>query len=56
MNAIGRISHSSGMTGLTDPGNTTDNPMAGNEKSNSWHLYWQTNYIDDPSGNNAWVA
>lgn len=56
MNAIGRISHSSGMTGLTDPGNTTDNPMAGNEKSNSWHLYWQTNYTDDPSGNNAWVA
>ena len=56
MNAIGRISHSSGMTGLTDPGNTTDNPMAGNEKSNSWHLYWQTNYIDDPSSNNAWVA
>lgn len=56
MNAIGRISHSSGMTGLTDPGNTTDNPMEGNSTSTSWHLYWQTNYTDDPSRDNAWVA
>lgn len=56
MNAIGRISHSSGMTSLTDPGNNTDNPMEGGTKSNSWHLYWQTNYSDDPSSSNAWVA
>lgn len=56
MNAIGRISHSSGMTYLGDPGNTTDNPMEGNIKSTSWHLYWQTNYIDNPGGSNAWVA
>lgn len=56
MNAIGRISHSSGMTALSDPGNTTDNPMEGGAKSGSWHLYWQTNYADDPSGSNAWVA
>ena len=56
MNAIGRISHSSGMTALADPGNTTDNPMEGGSKSTSWHLYWQTNYTDDPSGSNAWVA
>lgn len=56
MNAIGRISHSSGMTELRDPGNTTDNPMEGGSKSTSWHLYWQTNYTDDPSGSNAWVA
>ena len=56
MNAIGRISHSSGMTNLSDPGNTIDNPMEGNTKSTSWHLYWQTNYSDDPSGSNAWVA
>lgn len=56
MNAIGRISHSSGMTALSDPGNTIDNPMEGGSKSTSWHLYWQTNYIDDPSGSNAWVA
>lgn len=56
MNAIGRISHSSGMTALADPGNTTDNPMEGGFKSTSWHLYWQTNYTDDPSGSNAWVA
>lgn len=56
MNAIGRISHSSGMTTLADPGNTTDNPMEGGSKSTSWHLYWQTNYTDDPSGSNAWVA
>lgn len=56
MNAIGRISHSSGMTSLSDPGNTTDNPMEGGAKSGSWHLYWQTNYTDDPSGSNAWVA
>lgn len=56
MNAIGRISHSSGMTYLADPGNTTDNPMEGSSKSTSWHLYWQTNYTDDPSGSSAWVA
>lgn len=56
MNAIGRISHSSGMTDLGDPGNTTDNPMEGNIKSTSWHLYWQTNYTDNPGGSNAWVA
>lgn len=56
MNAIGRISHSSGMTALANPGNTTDNPMEGGSKSTSWHLYWQTNYTDDPSGSNAWVA
>ena len=56
MNAIGRISHSSGMTNLSDPGNTIDNPMEGGSKSTSWHLYWQTNYSDDPSGSNAWVA
>ena len=56
MNAIGRISHSSGMTSLGDPGNTIDNPMEGSSKSTSWHLYWQTNYTDDPSGSNAWVA
>lgn len=56
MNAIGRISHSSGMTNLGDPGNTIDNPMEGSSKSTSWHLYWQTNYTDDPSGSNAWVA
>lgn len=56
MNAVGRISHSSGMTPLSDPGNTVDNPMEGNTKSTSWHLYWQTNYTDNPSGNNAWVA
>lgn len=56
MNAIGRISHSSGMTALADPGNTTDNPMEGGSKSTSWHLYWQTNYTADPSGSNAWVA
>lgn len=56
MNAIGRISHSSGMTELRDPGNTTDNPMEGGSKSTSWHLYWQTNYTDDPSGSNSWVA
>lgn len=56
MNAIGRISHSSGMTDLRDPGNTTDNPMEGNIKSISWHLYWQTNYTDNPGGSNAWVA
>ena len=56
MNAIGRISHSSGMTNLSDPGNTTDNPMEGGTKSGLWHLYWQTNYTDDPSGSNAWVA
>ena len=29
MNAIGRISHSSGMTNLSDPGNNIDNPMEG---------------------------
>lgn len=56
MNAIGRISHSSGMTALSDPGNTVDNPMEGSAKSTSWHLYWQTNYTDTPSGSNAWVA
>lgn len=56
MNAIGRISHSSGMTNLSDPRNTIDNPMEGGSKSTSWHLYWQTNYTDDPSGSNAWVA
>lgn len=56
MNDIGRISHSSGMTNLSDPGNNIDNPMEGGSKSTSWHLYWQTNYIDDPSGSNAWVA
>ena len=56
MNAIGRISHSSGMTNLSDPGNNTDNPMEGSSKSASWHLYWQTNYTDDPNGSNAWVA
>lgn len=56
MNAIGRISHSSGMTDLSDPGNTIDNPMEGSAKSTSWHLYWQTNYTDTPSGSNAWVA
>lgn len=56
MNDIGRISHSSGMTNLSDPGNTIDNPMEGGSKSTSYHLYWQTNYIDDPSGSNAWVA
>ena len=56
MNAIGRISHSSGMTNLSDPGNTIDNPMEGGSKSTYWHLYWQTNYSDDPSGSNAWVA
>lgn len=56
MNAIGRISHSSGMTNLGDPKNTTDNPMEGNIKSTSWHLYWQTNYTDNPGGSNAWVA
>ena len=56
MNAIGRISHSSGMTNLSDPGNTIDNPMEGGSKSTSWHLYWQTNHSDDPSGSNAWVA
>lgn len=56
MNAIGRISHSSGMTNLSDPGNTIDNPMEGGSKSTSWHLYWQTNYTDDPSSSNAWVA
>ena len=56
MNAIGRISHSSGMTALSDPGNTIDNPMEGGSKSTSWHLYWQTNYTDDPSSSNAWVA
>ena len=56
MNAIGRISHSSGMTNLSDPGNTIDNPMEGNTKSTSWHLYWQTNHSNDPSGSNAWVA
>lgn len=56
MNDIGRISHSSGMTYLSDPGNTIDNPMEGNIKSTSWHLYWQTNYTDDPGGSNSWVA
>lgn len=56
MNDIGRISHSSGMTQLSDPGNTIDNPMEGNIKSTSWHLYWQTNYTDDPGGSNSWVA
>lgn len=56
MNAIGRISHSSGMTALSDPGNTVDNPMEGSAKSTSWHLYWQTNCTDTPSGSNAWVA
>lgn len=56
MNDIGRISHSSGMTELSDPGNTIDNPMEGNIKSTSWHLYWQTNYTDDPGGSNSWVA
>ena len=56
MNAIGRFSHSSGMTNLRDPGNTTDNPMEGNIKSTSWHLYWQTNFAENPGGSNAWVA
>ena len=56
MNDVGRLHASVGMTNLTDPGNTTDNPMNGTTKSTSWHLYWDANYTDDPNGSNAWVA
>ena len=56
MNDVGRNHASTGMTNLTDPSNTTDNPMNGTTKSTSWHLYWSTNYTDDPNGSNAWVA
>ena len=56
MNDIGRIHSSSGMTNLCDPSNTTDNPMNGTTKSTGWHLYWSTNYSDNPNGSNAWVA
>lgn len=56
MNDVGRLHSSTGMTNLTDPSNTTDNPMSGTTKSTSWHLYWDTNYTDDPNGSNSWVA
>lgn len=56
MNDVGKLYPSVGMTALTDPGNTTDNPMNGTTKSTGWHLYWDTSYSDDPSGSNAWVA
>ena len=56
MNDIGRLHASSGMTNLSDPSNTTDNPLNGTTKSTGWHLYWSTNYTDDPSGSNSWVA
>ena len=56
MNDVGRLHSSSGMTQLSDPGNTTDNPMNGTTKSTGWHLYWDANYTDDPSGSNAWVS
>ena len=56
MNDVGRLHSSSGMTNLTDPSNNTDNPMNGSTKSTGWHLYWDTNYSDDPNGSNSWVA
>lgn len=56
MNDVGRHHASTGMTNLTDPSNTTDNPMNGETKATGWHLYWSTNYADDPNGSNAWVA
>ena len=56
MNDIGRLHASTGMTNLADPGNNNDNPMNGSTKSTSWHLYWDTNYTDDPNGSNSWAA
>jgi hypothetical protein len=56
MNDIGRMHASSGMTNLSAAGNTTDNPYNGNTESTGWHLYWSTNYTDDPNGSNSWVA
>lgn len=53
MNDVGRLHASSGMTNLTDPSNTTDNPLSGTAKSTGWHLYWDTNYTDDPNGSNS---
>ena len=56
MNDIGRLYPSAGMTSLSDPGNTVDNPLNGTTKSTGWHLYFDTSYSDDPSGSNAWVG
>ena len=56
MNDVGKLYPSVGMTSLSDPGNTVDNPLTGTDKSTSWHLYWDASYSDNPSGSNAWVA
>ena len=56
MNDVGRLHASVGMTNLTDPGNTTDNPINGTTKSTGWHLYWDASYSDNPNDSNAWVA
>jgi len=52
MNDVGRLHASMGMTNLTDPSNTTDNP--GNQTG--WHHYISINYADDPNGSNSWVT
>lgn len=52
MNDVGRLHASMGMTNLTDPGNTVDNP--GNAVG--WHHYIDINYTDDPNGSNSWVT
>jgi hypothetical protein len=56
MNDVGKLFASVGMTYLSDPGNTVDNPMNGTTKSTNWHLYWDACFSDDPSGSNGWVA
>ena len=56
MNDVGKLFPSVGMTNLSDPSNTVDNPLNGTTKSTGWHLYWDVSYADDPSGTNSWVA
>ena len=52
MNDVGRLHASMGMTNLSDPGNTTDNPGS----QTSWHHYISISYADDPNASNAWVT
>lgn len=56
MNDVGRLFPSVGMTSLSDPSNTVDNPLNGTTKSTGWHLYWDASYADDPNGSNSWAA
>lgn len=55
MNDVGRLHASTGMTNLSSTSNA-DTPQCGDTYRTGWHLYWSTNYSDDPNGTNAWVA